>query len=100
MDPQVPTRKFIQKHYIFIILLLILVFIAGGFAYYYYSQYQTTKDLLKNPNLAVSKETSTLVAQVGKIMMLPKDEQPTVATVTDASKLKDQPFFANAKKWR
>jgi hypothetical protein len=31
-------------------------------------------------------------------MVLPADETPTIATVSDPEKLKDQPFFANAKK--
>ncbi len=29
--------------------------------------------------------------------MLPQDEQPTIATVTDLAKLQGQPFFANAQ---
>ncbi|SRR5260221_2322802 len=64
---------------------------------YYYTQYNRLNNILKNPNISVQKETSQLVSQVGKLMMLPTDEQPTIATVTDASKLKDQPFFKNAK---
>ena len=43
-------------------------------------------------------EVSQLVLAVGKLIVLPKDETPTVATVTNPEKLVDQPFFANAKK--
>jgi len=46
---------------------------------------------------AVQAEVDSLVAQVGKLISLPTDEKPTVATVIDASKVKDQSFFANAK---
>ena len=42
-------------------------------------------------------EVDALVAQVGKLIALPTDETPTVATVTDASKINSQPFFANAQ---
>lgn len=42
-------------------------------------------------------EVSALVAKVGKLITLPADETPTVATVTDASKIKDQPFFRNSE---
>ena len=30
-------------------------------------------------------------------MVLPQNEEPTTATVSDTAKLKDQPFFKNAK---
>ncbi len=45
----------------------------------------------------VQAEVDALVAEVGKLIDLPKDEKPTVATVTDIDKVKDQPFFKNAK---
>lgn len=38
-----------------------------------------------------------LVSRVGRHMVLPEDETPTIATVTDPALLKDQPFFARAK---
>ena len=46
---------------------------------------------------AAQAQVDATIAQVGKLIALPTDEQPTVATVTDASKVKDQPFFANAQ---
>lgn len=45
----------------------------------------------------VQDEVTTIVNEVGKLIVLPTDETPTVATVTDLSKLAGQPFFANAK---
>lgn len=45
----------------------------------------------------VQAEVDTLVSEVGKLISLPSDEKPTVATITDIEKLKDQPFFKNAK---
>lgn len=51
-----------------------------------------------DPNSAeAQKEMSELVASVGKLIDLPSGENPTVATITDPEKLKDQPFFSNAK---
>ena len=38
-----------------------------------------------------------MVDKVGKHILLPPGEQPTVATVSDLSPLKDQLFFKNAK---
>lgn len=43
------------------------------------------------------KEVENLVAEVGKIIALPQGEVPTIATVTDLEKVKDQAFFANAQ---
>ncbi len=42
-------------------------------------------------------EANTLVAKVSKLMTLPTDETPTIATVTDVSIVADQPFFKNAQ---
>lgn len=79
---------------ILMIGLGIVVVILGIVAFYFYNQYQNIK---KNPNQVAQAETDQLVAQVSKLIDLPKDETPTVATVLDKEKLKDQPFFANAK---
>jgi hypothetical protein len=46
---------------------------------------------------AVQAEVDGTIAKVGKLITLPADEKPTVATVTDVSKIKNQPFFQNAK---
>lgn len=79
---------------ILMIGLGIIILILGIVAFYFYNQYQNIK---KNPNQVAQAETDQLVAQVGKLIDLPKDETPTVATVLDKEKLKDQPFFANAQ---
>ncbi len=43
------------------------------------------------------KELQRTVKSVSRLMVLPETEQPTLATVSDVTKLKDQAFFANAK---
>jgi len=65
-------------------------------AYYFYSKYQRAQQLLNNPTLAVQKESKTLVEKVGRLIELPTGEIPTIATVSDKKKLKDQPFFKKA----
>src|SRR5205085_9066834 len=64
---------------------------------YYYLQYQKTQQLLKNPTLAAQVEVQTTIDKVAKLMELPKDEEPTLATVTDIKKLNDQRFFRNGR---
>ncbi len=83
-----------MKYLIVIIVLLVLALVGGYLAYNFYSKYQ---DLKKNPGAATQEETKALTDAVGKLIELPKDETPTVATVLDKDKLKDQSFFKNAE---
>ncbi|HLL61090.1 MAG TPA: LytR C-terminal domain-containing protein, partial [Candidatus Nitrosocosmicus sp.] len=46
---------------------------------------------------AAEKEVTGLIKKVNRLMQLPDKEKPTVATVSDIQKLKNQAFFANAK---
>lgn len=79
-----------------IILIVISAFLLAS-TVFYYTKYKDAQTLLKNPREAVKTEVQDLVTKVGKLIVLPKDEQPTVATVQDIKKLKSQPFFAKAE---
>lgn len=84
--------EFLKKN---MMVVLAVIAVAGvGSGYYFYNQFETLK---QNPQALTDKENSTLVAKLGQLMVLPDGEQPTIATVADPSKLKDQPFFAKAK---
>jgi len=85
-----------SKNKLFAGIVIILVLGAAGGLFYFF-QYQKAQNLLKNPVLAASIERDALTKKIGALMELPKDENPTVATVSDASKLKGQTFFAKAK---
>ena len=63
----------------------------------YRQQSKEVATLRQDPNALVMQQTKELVAKVGKLIDLPTDETPTVATVNDPEKLKDQPFFAKAQ---
>ncbi len=76
------------------VLILIL---AAAPSFYFYNQYQKAQARLQNPSLFTQEETRALIDRVGKLIQLPSDELPTVATISDREKLKDQPFFAQAK---
>lgn len=80
-----------------IILWVVLIGIAGGGAYFGYYFYQKYQEVKKNPDIITKEETNWLVDKVGRLMTLPGDEVPTIATVIDKEKLKDQSFFANAQ---
>jgi len=66
---------------------------SGTAVYFYYK----VSVLKASPNAAAEKEAADIVARVGKLILLPEGETPTVASVNDPAKLKDQPFFARAK---
>lgn len=65
---------------------------------YYYVQYVNAQSELlrfrQNPQAAAVYD---LLEKVGTHSQLPKNETPTIATITDADKLKGQPFFARAQ---
>lgn len=75
-------------------LLIILLLLAPSATAVYY--YQKNKEARKDPAVAQKQEIEDLVAKVKKIMLVP-DETPTLATVEDKEKLKDQPFFKDAE---
>ncbi len=77
-----------------IFLLIITAVLGVGGSYYFYGKYQAIK---ANPNLEAQKETEALVLTLGKLMELPINEIPTIATISDREKLKDQPFFRAAE---
>lgn len=89
------------KSFAFKILLFILVILiaAGGYAgaYYFYNKYNQAKIVLDNPEVASQNEVKEITGKLGKIYALPEGEEPTVATVLDKEKLKDQAFFAKAE---
>ncbi|MGI8419562.1 MAG: LytR C-terminal domain-containing protein [Candidatus Levyibacteriota bacterium] len=91
------SNGFAKKSLIIIVSFSLVAVAAIGFAVYFYVQYQKTQEELKNPASAAQSESKNLIVQVGKLMVLPTSEQPTIATVSDINKLKGQSFFTNAK---
>ncbi len=86
-----------MKNLIISIGVVLIITVAGIPSYYFYNQYQKVQQLLKNPTEAAKEELRALVTKVGQFLELPQGEEPTVATVSDKDKLKDQAFFAKAE---
>jgi Flp pilus assembly protein CpaB len=78
-----------------VIIISIVALLALGLAGYLYYQLGILK---QNPQAITQQETEELVAKVSKLIVLPVDEVPTIATVSDPEALKDQAFFAQAEK--
>ena len=78
-----------------LIIVIVLLVVAAVPSYYFYNKYNSAVQSTK-PSATNSSDTTKLIEQVGKLMQLP-NENPTIATVSDITKLKDQPFFARAQ---
>lgn len=92
-----------MKHHSYVLigslaLFLIIAAASGGYLYYNYQASQQEIQNLKssNPQAAAKEEIQQVKGKVSKLMELPKNEEPTLATVTDINKLKNQQFFSQA----
>ena len=86
-----------------IVLFVLLVAALVGFAWSFW-RYWTIKQevrFLSTPQgqqELSKKEIDKVVLAVGKLIVLPTDQQPTVATIQDVAALsKEQPFFIGAE---
>ena len=80
------------------LLVLIVVLIAGlGALAYGYVHTKNELNKAKNPSIAGKTEAEQIVNQINKYVDLPTTETPTLATVSDVSKLKTQTFFKDAQ---
>ncbi|MEK7625235.1 MAG: hypothetical protein AAB467_02685 [Patescibacteria group bacterium] len=74
--------------------LAVLVLVFAVSTIYFYRQ---TSSLKQSSQQAVQQANQALIDKVGKLIVLPSGETPTIATVTDPARLKaEQPFFAHA----
>lgn len=80
-----------MKRFLLPLLVILLIAMTAVAAFFYQKTTHT------NPSVQSEKEAEELVVRVGKLIALPEGETPTVATVSDPERLKDQPFFAKAK---
>jgi len=88
-----------SKNVVMWLLLVLLLAAAVGTAAYYVNKYNDSKKevaRLSNPTEVAKQEKATLIAKVASLTQLPAGD-PTIATVTDITKLKDQKFFENAQ---
>lgn len=84
-----PNSKLVTR------VLLVVTVVALCLAGYFFNQVRILK---QDPQVLAQQEVSELTAKVGKLVVLPEGETPTVATVSDPEALKDQAFFAKAVK--
>ena len=88
-----PEEQTVEKKDMGFVKPFIIVFVAIGLAIvatlYTVKNYPQLLGLSKG-QAQVQAETDTLVSEVGKLIALPSDEKPTIATVSDVEKVKEQ----------
>lgn len=92
----------IVKTPIFWIVTVVLILLSGiGIAgYYQYTKVQSELSKLKDAptgGTLTDERQRELIAEVAAKIMLPQDEKPTVAVVSDINRLKDQQFFSSGQ---
>lgn len=89
--PTVPANV---KRILPLLVLGVLFVGSSASAAYLFKQVRT---LQADPQKQAQMDAEALLVKVAGLIVLPTEEKPTIATVSDVEKLKDQPFFANAK---
>ncbi|OGC45448.1 hypothetical protein A2V49_03360 [candidate division WWE3 bacterium RBG_19FT_COMBO_34_6] len=80
-----------------IIAILLFLGIAGFLGYNYYNTQKQLSEYKEHSDVQAIKEKYDLIKKIGKITLLPENEEPTIATVKDAYTLKEQKFFYRAE---
>ena len=83
-------NKFYRNYRQTILTLVFVVILGGGFGAWSVVHHKTASS---DPQ----QELSSILTKVGRLMFLPIGERPTLATVDDASKLKNRAIFAKAQ---
>lgn len=89
---------FIKNKKIQILGVALLLLIVGG--YFSFSYLKTRDELSRyetNNSIKSIKEKDELLKELNKLVLLPQDEEPTIATVADAFRLRGQKFFERAE---
>ena len=78
-------------------LLLVVAVVALFFALHYYRKYSELRNVMQNvPAQNASNPAAQVISAVDKHMLLPANEQPVLAQVSDPRALLGNRFFRNA----
>ena len=84
-----------QKTVIGVLVVAAVAIAAGGIFYYRYRELHYRP--LISAEISAREGNRQLLANLAQFIVLPADEEPSIATVTDPEKLRGQQFFANAR---
>jgi len=83
-----PSRKVLLIGFLGLVIVVALI---GGLVYFYFQSRVIGGNLISE--MAAEKQ----IALISRLVDLPTNEEPTIATVVDKFKLNNQPFFAKAE---
>jgi hypothetical protein len=96
------VQRFVRAPIFWIILAVVVLIFGGvGVGIYQYQKVSSELSAAKNNPAQAGQLTDDrqreLITEVSSKIMLPADEKPTVAIVSDINRLKDQQFFAGGQ---
>ena len=91
------TTEYVQKSSKRVRLIILILFVIAAASIVYNVVLSQKIYALQNPQATAAAQVQQVVAELSKFMILPTNETPSLATVSDLSGLKGQPFFANAQ---
>lgn len=95
--PVAPPRRRKRRDWTGMIVLAICIGAGIGVYSYMTNESSAPSPSTETPAMTTEKQTLSIIERVEKHIVLPEGEEPTIATVSDPSKLAEQRFFANAK---
>ena len=84
-----------NKRKIVNLIMFLVALIAVILSVYFYYKLRTLKIDTQSAN---KKEIISLMSKVSDLYLLPTEEKPTIATVSDPGILKEQSFFTHSEK--
>lgn len=93
-----PTPRAKRKNQKLPFIIITIIAVAGIASTTYLLK--TNYDLRNNPRQLQEQQEAkvrSVKEKVGKLIDLPEDEEPVLMTVSDETKLQNQPFFKDAK---
>ncbi len=94
----VPLQKPANKRgWVFILVAVLLGASVVGFYLFQWNLGSGREIVIDNGAQQQNQELDALIKEIGQLTVLPTDEKPLMAVVSNLEKLKNQPFFAQAK---
>jgi hypothetical protein len=92
LNGAISLKKKIKRYKIALTAVLIVVILLAGFLYHLH---ENSLNKAKGPSS--QSQINKTVNEVGKLMLLPSGEQPTLAIVNNASQYRSVSFFKDAE---